>query len=985
MPAFDFMQQRRGFLHAEMEQKRGKFFPFLDKFQQQRDPVTATESLGTVVDSGTGFTLKYSSDRGSGSEAEQVDTTVEDTGFPTVIAEFAFHNDFNEARHAPTGFTDVTQFVRSVSGKLRGRSYEVGRFESGSITVGLDNNDGRFTPGSKRSPYYPDIKANRRFRLRGKNMQNPNIATGGGAYGNTIGFRKGTGAFASDWAGTPYLASHSLFYLPPGIGTSHIEFKLFYEAPVGTHDLIEFYAPIELGSRLAHSAYVWKVSGNEAPDSLKHLIAVYYDADGNELTPINTHSYKYSWTDTTWSTPTRVYFADQPPAEAKYCLIRFRITHNSMKNVYNDVVYAITGIQTEVPENNYAPLMDSLNFSLEGDGNVYEDGEEGIVASWGPETAGAVFRVPRMIPGETYTFAATVKKTGPDLIMTADEGQSGAMLDNDDAEIEVSASFVANRPEEEIRFLAADPNIRVASNLALNKTATGTATCKATETADKAVNGSWTGGLSDKFCSGVSPGLLTVDLGEMRDVQGFIVRHARAGGETANYNTKDFNIYTSDDNVVFTQVVAVTGNTDDTTIHVVACRGRYFKLEVTTATQIGDIATRIYEFEIYDAVGIMPETSGTVLNVKNLTVRKGDVTDLDLYPPLTAGSLASAEEKGITEWEAPKPIFEGWSEDWPAVAHDHTSTIEVTINDRAARLGSIELSHTLREALFQDDPQLVVAFDDDPIDSQGQVSNLGSWSATNGMTTLVISPMNGDMTGASYVQGIEGPTSDNATQFNRLNASGRGYVVVVPYTPQFVTKLPPPSAPPGPLPNKAEGAVISKNYYATWQRVFTKTGALKAADSNPFPYLYQGDCTDGDASCSGDGDLRSLVGFNFAGIMKDLEGAHIRYVGLSIHAVSWWYFTGGYGVFGTHDYTDRGGPQTWSASRVEVARWRTGLFRRDSWQTISLGVDVGYELQAGTTTGLSVGPALSSSLNYYGYFDGVKHRYKPYFTIQYTK
>src|SRR5206468_2956807 len=41
-------------------------------------------------------------------------------------------------------------------------------------------------------------------------------------------------------------------------------------------------------------------------------------------------------------------------------------------------------------------------------------------------------------------------------------------------------------------------------NLALNKVATGTQSCSLSETPDKAVNGSWTGGTSDWWCG--SPG-----------------------------------------------------------------------------------------------------------------------------------------------------------------------------------------------------------------------------------------------------------------------------------------------------------------------------------------------------------------------------------------------------------------------------------------------------------------------------------------------
>lgn len=992
----DFMQTSRRPSFREFElKKRGKFFPFFDRYQQQRDPVTITENA--TLESG-GVILKHSTDFCSADFEDQQTGTLEETGFPTVVVEFAPHNALTEDSYAPTGFTEITQFVRSISGNLRQRTYEIGRIEAGSISLTLDNHDGRFTPGTHRSPYFPDIKANRRLRVRGTNMQNPNIATGGGNYGNTIGFRKGTGSWASGFASEPALGKHYTFLLPDGVGTNHIETTLAINATVTTHDLLEFYAPIELGVRMSHSAYVWRTSGVEAPDSTKEFIIVYYDAEGNELTPINDKSCTYSWTDETPSTPMRVHISDQPPALAKYGQLRLRVTHNSMKNVYSAVTYAISGIQSQVPENNLAPFNDAVNWFLEGNGQIYNDGQDGVVVGWGTTAVGAGIKIPRLVPGETYTFTAHVRKEGVDLIMTGDDGQSGYILDAEDATIEVSSTFVAQRPEQEIKLIPLEPppplegggQASVSENIALFGTASGsTANCQGcgnppcNEVHAKAINGSWTNGLSDKFCTLVSPGLLVVDVGTVRDVQGFIVRHARAGGETALYNTRDFSIQVSDDNVNWTTVESVNNNEDDTTIHNVDCRGRYFRLNVTDPTQTSDVATRIYEFEIYSKEGVLPTTTGSVAYVQNLTVRKGDTTDVDDFPAIPNGHTATEQENGVTAWELPKPIFEGWTEDWPATAGDLTSSTEITVNDRSARLGGVELSHTLKEALFKDKPNLLITFAEDPIDSQGKVANLGSWADTNGMAVLPIVPMNVDITGATFTQGVAGPTDENAIQFTRQDNS-QGYLVPIPYTPEFVPKLNTPSDPTGPLPLPADGTMITKKYFATWSHSYTKTGALKSGDSSS-PFIYQGDCTVGDGACSGDGDLRGLIGFNFNSIISDLTGATVRYVGLSIHAVHWWFFDGGVGVFGTHGYTDRNGPSTWSSSKVREGRWRIQNFRRDSWKTFTLGVGVAAEFLSNATTGIAVGPALTNDLDYYGYFDGAKQIYRPYLTIQYVK
>ncbi|NUR27291.1 MAG: endo-beta-N-acetylglucosaminidase [Catenulispora sp.] len=136
-------------------------------------------------------------------------------------------------------------------------------------------------------------------------------------------------------------------------------------------------------------------------------------------------------------------------------------------------------------------------------------------------------------------------------------------------------------------------------NLALNRPATGTTPANSNETPPKAVNGSVSGGLSDKFCSLVSPSWLQVDLGAAHPVTGFEVDHAAAGGESASYNTRDFSIAVSTDNASWQTVVTVTGNTAAVTTHPVGgVTARYVRLTVTKPTQTSDHATRIYELRV---------------------------------------------------------------------------------------------------------------------------------------------------------------------------------------------------------------------------------------------------------------------------------------------------------------------------------------------------------------------------------------------------
>ena len=138
-------------------------------------------------------------------------------------------------------------------------------------------------------------------------------------------------------------------------------------------------------------------------------------------------------------------------------------------------------------------------------------------------------------------------------------------------------------------------------NLSLvGATATGAATCGASETASNVLDGSarW----DSKWCAGgAGAQTLSVDLGATRDVVGFRVRHAGAGGENATWNTRDFELETSADGQTWARAVTVVGNTADVTTHpIVPLRSRFARLHVTTAQTATDLpAARIYELEIF--------------------------------------------------------------------------------------------------------------------------------------------------------------------------------------------------------------------------------------------------------------------------------------------------------------------------------------------------------------------------------------------------
>ena len=96
-------------------------------------------------------------------------------------------------------------------------------------------------------------------------------------------------------------------------------------------------------------------------------------------------------------------------------------------------------------------------------------------------------------------------------------------------------------------------------NLALNRPATGSVPCSEDQGPEKAVNGSVAGGQADRWCADDRPLFLQVDLGELRSVSRFVVRHASAGGENEESDTRDFNIQLSNEGKTFTTVASSTG------------------------------------------------------------------------------------------------------------------------------------------------------------------------------------------------------------------------------------------------------------------------------------------------------------------------------------------------------------------------------------------------------------------------------------------
>lgn len=379
--------------------------------------------------------------------------------FPPVIVECAFNSILGEGS-AQAGYTNITKYVESISGTLRGRTYELDQVETGSISIGLDNADGRFTPGSPNSPYFPYVKANRRVRIRGNNLQQLNIARGGGQEGTTAGFFRDLN---SPGVSEPALVTHN----PVTLGftgdllneTTHIEATLATGAVAGSYRVLSYWAPVELGVRETHTAYVWLVSGTEPTGTKVSVINTYYDSSGTELARTAGRAI-VEWAKPTPSTPTRRALADLPPGDAAYMIQSVQVLTTATTTT--NLVYAVCGIQSEIPAANLVPSIsgwfDTEAWEMTGGGTVASSGASSalavVLATWAADSVELSTTVPHLVPGDRYTFVVEAQKnSGPNILMTGDDGLTGVTLSANGTWTTLRTSFTSPRAQQPIKFI----------------------------------------------------------------------------------------------------------------------------------------------------------------------------------------------------------------------------------------------------------------------------------------------------------------------------------------------------------------------------------------------------------------------------------------------------------------------------------------------------------------------------------------------------
>lgn len=244
------------------------------------------------------------------------------------------------------------------------------------------------------------------------------------------------------------------------------------------------------------------------------------------------------------------------------------------------------------------------------------------------------------VPGALYAFNA---ETLGLLWESASAGDDALNMSKGSPLVVVNGKVYAASLSRYVSVYGLRSTVPASQNLALNKTATGSTPCNSTETPDRAVNGSYSIGLTDKFCSAVANPYLQVDLGASTTVNRFVVEHAGAGGgESFNLNTSAFNIQTSTDGVNFTTVANVTGNVDSITTHdITSTVARYVRLNIVTPSANGDTSARIYEFQVYNTSTSTSDYSVSAAPA-TATVTAGGTASFTVSQAATGGFSASA-------------------------------------------------------------------------------------------------------------------------------------------------------------------------------------------------------------------------------------------------------------------------------------------------------------------------------------------------------
>lgn len=160
--------------------------------------------------------------------------------------------------------------------------------------------------------------------------------------------------------------------------------------------------------------------------------------------------------------------------------------------------------------------------------------------------------------------------------------------------------------------------------------------------------------------------------------------------------------------------------------------------------------------------------------------------------------------------------------------------------------------------------------------------------------------------------------------------------------------------------------VATTSFGTTWAQTYRGNNSQRTDNS----YLYQG------YSVASNGNMKSLIGFN----VSVPAGSVCLEASLSLYANHWYWNSGGEAIIGTH--TNASKPGTYNAANSWTDRVRHSWNTKTGQRTINLGTQVGQSLIDGQHKGIVIGPGLSTSSTYYGYFTSTGG-YAPVLTLRY--
>jgi len=350
-------------------------------------------------------------------------------------------------------------------------------------------------------------------------------------------------------------------------------------------------------------------------------------SEGGEPTSYNTKAYniQVSTDGTNWKTivnvtnnTSGVTVDNIPDAQARY--IRLNVTtptqtSDSSARIYEFEIYERQNLALNKPAKADSTCNALQTAAKAVDGSVTNDGKWCSLSGnrWLQIDLGSALQVnqfvikhaseggePTSYNTKAYNIQVSTDGTNWKTVVNVTNNKNSATVDNITA---LSARYIklnVTAPTQTTNLAARIYEFEVYGlpNLALNKPATVDSTCNISQTAAKAVDGVVVN--DSKWCSKSSNRWLQIDLGSVKQVNQFVIKHASEGGESASYNTKAYDIQISTDGLKWNKVVNVTNNLSGITVDTITTvPARYIKLNVTAPTQTRNLAARIYEFEAY--------------------------------------------------------------------------------------------------------------------------------------------------------------------------------------------------------------------------------------------------------------------------------------------------------------------------------------------------------------------------------------------------